>query len=1029
MRNNHRGTTLRVLSLACAVALCGALPHAALAQTGAPAEVANDQAFDIPSGPLADALTEFGLQSGLQISYPQDLAGSLRSNAVKGRHRPAEALRLLLRNTGLEFSFINASTVLVRRASSAAPAPSGRARPATTDKDAEEQNVVGMPAIMVQGSRTLNMDIARSKDDPQPYVVFERETIEQSGARSLEDFLRQRLPQNSQGQVNEQSAGFFGNLPQINLRGLGTGQTLLLVDGRRLSPTSTTSVVGPPYQPDINGIPLAAIERIEVLPTTASGIYGGSATGGVINIITRRDYSGFEVKLSYGNTFDTDVARRRIDINGGFSLAEGRTNVSLAASFSDSNALMARDRDFFQRGVERILENNPGQYYNSIWVGATTNIRSATGTPLTLRGSNVSLGSANTYVPVGYAGFDSDGGAALLANAGSYNFDLNRSAALQGGAGANLLSQPTVSSLRGTLRQTFSDTVEGFLEVGASENDNRGMTNRTLAAYVVPASAPTNPFNQAVQVAVFAPEGDGEMRSVSKTQRAAAGLIYKLPGEWKGTTEYTWSKAQFEFSSPAAFSPTLATAINQGLVDPFRDPVDLSAYVQDRSFGQYTIEPYVSTQTAISSRVSGPMFTLPGGKAMLTGLLERREDKFREASYQGQPGVTTVYPSRSQTVDSVYLEATLPFVSDKNARPGLRQFDLQLSARHDRYEQHGSTGSITNPNTPIQRVTTKSDSTNPTIGLRYSPVEDLMLRASYGTGFMPPPITQLTPNAPIMSPYADPRRGGQATTFEVITGGNPDLQAEDSESWSAGAVFKPRFLKGLRLSLDYFHLEKTDGISTLPVAQILQLEEYLPGRVTRAPVEPGDPWGVGQIVRVDDTAMNLSTVEIEATDLSIDYEHALGDYGSLTLFAIGSWQIHNLARATEVAPLLERVGAGYSNPQKFKGNAGVIWRNEPWTVGWYSRYFHSYKGSPTSQGGDGTVPSQIFHDLSIGYRSPLSAGNRGLARWLSGVEYQLGILNVFDKMPAFDAAISPFYYSLLGDPRMRSYELSVRMNF
>lgn len=1029
MRNEHWGMVRGLLSLACAVALQGLVPGMAHAQADTAAEVSNEQAFDIPAGPLADTLTEFGLQSGLQISYPQDAVQGLRSSAVQGRLRPAEALRLLLRDTGMEFSFINASTVLVRPAAQAAPARSGRTRPPASADRAQEEHVVGMPAIMVQGSRTLNMDITRTRDDAQPYVVFEREAIEQSGARSLEDFLRQRLPQNAQGQVNEQSASYFGNLPQINLRGLGTGQTLLLVDGRRMSPTATTGVVGPPYQPDINGIPLAAIERIEVLPTTASGIYGGSATGGVINIITRRDYSGFEVRLSYGNTFDTDVARRRIDVNGGFSLADGRTNVSLAASWSDSNALAVRDRDFYLPGVRRILENDPGQFYNSVWPGATTNIRSLTGADLTLRGSNVSLGSPITHVPVGYAGFASDGGAALLANAGSFNFDLDPSASLAGGSGATLLSQPTTHSVRGTLRHVFTDAVEGFLELAASDNDTRGRDNHSLDVYLVPPGVATNPFNEMVMLLLNAPGADGVMRSFSNTRRGAGGLIFKLPREWMGTAEYTWSEAEFGFSAPAALSPDAATAVGLGLVDPFRDPVDLSPYLQDSSFGERTLDPYVSTQTALSARLSGPMFALPGGKAMLSGLLERREDRFREASYQGAGGLVMFYPDRSQTVDSAYLEATLPFVSEKNARAGLRQLDLQLSVRHDRYEQHGSTAAVTDPSAPILRVRAQSNSTNPTVGLRYSPVEDLMLRASYGTGFMPPAITQLTPSAPMLVPYTDPHRGDEVATFPLTSGGNPDLQPEESESWSVGAVFKPRFVPGLRVSLDYIRLNKTDGISTLQVPEILLLEDYLPGRVVRAPVEPGDPYDVGRIISVDGTSMNLSTAEVEAVDLALDYERPLGDYGSLTLYALGSWQVHNLTRATEVAPLIERVGSGFSNPQKFKGNAGAIWRKDPWSVGWYTRYYGGYRALGAGQGGDRSVSSQIFHDLSVTYRTPLQVGGRGLASWFSDVEYQLGILNVFDKAPAFDADILPFFYSLLGDPRLRSYELSVKVNF
>src|SRR5690606_23171872 len=138
------------------------------------------------------------------------------------------------------------------------------------------------------------------------YVVFDREALKQSGAQNLEAFLRDRLPMNSSGLPNGLRVTQSGNQSQFNLRGLGANQTLILVDGRRLPPGPALG--GAPAQANINGIPMAAIERIEVLPATASGIHGGSATGGVINIIMRQDYAGAEATVSYGNSFKSDVA-------------------------------------------------------------------------------------------------------------------------------------------------------------------------------------------------------------------------------------------------------------------------------------------------------------------------------------------------------------------------------------------------------------------------------------------------------------------------------------------------------------------------------------------------------------------------------------------------------------------------------------------------------------------------------------------------------------------------------------------------
>ena len=230
------------------------------------------------------------------------------------------------------------------------------------------------------------MDIRRTRDDPQPYVIYGRETIEQSTASSLQSFLRDRLPMNTTGLPNGQLVSTLGNQSNFNLRGLGANQTLILINGHRASPGP--SYGSAPRQSDINSIPMSAVERIEVLPATASGIYGGSATGGVINIILRHDYAGSEVKATYGNSFESDVAQRRIDLSTGFNLEGGKTHVLVIGSFSDQNQLTLQERpDLAERYYSTALQNAPTQVLPSARppLGSTPNIRSANGSNLVLK--------------------------------------------------------------------------------------------------------------------------------------------------------------------------------------------------------------------------------------------------------------------------------------------------------------------------------------------------------------------------------------------------------------------------------------------------------------------------------------------------------------------------------------------------------------------------------------------------------------------------------------------------------------------
>src|SRR5262249_26819462 len=138
------------------------------------------------------------------------------------------------------------------------------------------------------------------------------------------------------------AAGPRGNTSSIDLRGLGQSQTLVLVDGRR---AADHSILGGQLQPDLNSIPLSQIERIEVLPASASGIYGGSATGGVVNVVLRHNYSGVHTSLTYDNPVKSSAARSRVDISAGTGTPDGKTSLLVSASYSDFNALLARDRD------------------------------------------------------------------------------------------------------------------------------------------------------------------------------------------------------------------------------------------------------------------------------------------------------------------------------------------------------------------------------------------------------------------------------------------------------------------------------------------------------------------------------------------------------------------------------------------------------------------------------------------------------------------------------------------------------------
>ncbi|MDI1336017.1 MAG: TonB-dependent receptor [Lacunisphaera sp.] len=998
--------------------------------------------FDVPAGDAAQTLKQFAAQAKREILFPVQPVGAVKTAAVQGELTVKEGLDQLLAGTELTaLEDAKTGAIVVKR--DAGPNAPGRPQKDEAPAKVAEGKLV-LDKFEVMGSRLLNMDKPRSRDDAQPYVIFDRTIIERSGATNLEDLLRQRLPmETTVTSESQQPNTAYGSRSTINLRGLGPGQTLILVDGHRVAGSTTIDSL---LQPDLNGIPLAAIERIEILPTTASGIYGGGATGGVVNIILRRDYAGAEAKFSYTNSFDTDSAIRRVDVSAGFTLEGGKTNVLLAASYSDGNSLLEQDRGFLKRNRLTIDANDPTYKFRSIpYTGATSNVRSTNGQNLTLKPQygGGAVNSTITYVPYGYAGPASDNGAGLIANAGHHNFDLSNGQ----DAGSNLTSlinTPTIESFSASVRRQFSDRFQAFVDFGLNKNTGhkRGWSSSS-PTFNVQASAAGNPFNQPIIVSFPQYIDPVEAVSTSEDRRGVAGVIVKVPGEWQIGADYTYNQSSLS-SQNSSSTLTYPPAINSGAIDVFRDlvayPIDAARY---RTPVSVLATPLKVTLRDAVVRASGPVWTLPGGRPTAAVLLEDREEKTGAGFWSIG---NRILPAREQSVRSAYIELKIPLVGPDNALPFVRALDLQLAGRRDEYDTLGA-------NTPttvaaIKYVTNKLSSTDPTIALRWVPTPDLMVRASYGTGFLPPNITQLSANDPFLGilgflGLSDPKRGGTSPSGGAYYfGGDPNLTPEKSKTYSTGLVLTPRAIPGLRLSVDWLRIEKTDNIVNNPNAQlILNNEDRFQVRVVRGPKLPGDPasWS-GPITELYVTAVNIARANLEAYDIQLDYRWDSQSLGTFDFFAVATKATHYETQTFPGEAIVENVGtsnnaslinigSGSNYPLKLKGNIGVNWNRGAWSAGWTLRYFDSYllskellASSIPLQGNGGRVDSQVFHDVYVGYRFG-SSGSKLLRR----TELQIGVKNVLNTYPTFDA--SAYSYNGYNDPRLASYTITLKKGF
>ena len=300
----------------------------------------------LPPQPLADALEIFSKQTGLQLVYDATLTRGINTEGASAGQPANLTLRELLRGTGLAFEFVNDRTVTIVAAPAASsPQESVPARdPAPIESPPPQGLSLGdIEEVLVTGSH-----IRGAANRTAPVTVYTRKDIERTGYTSVRQFI-ESIPQNfggDPGGVSEDGVVGRGSAKltnieaasAINLRGLGVGSTLVLINGRRVAPSANAAGV------DVSVIPLSAIERVEVLTDGSSAIYGSEAVAGVVNFILRSDYKGSETDLSFGTVTDGGVQELTASQTLGSSWSSG--NVLLGVQFQDRDAMDSRERVF-----------------------------------------------------------------------------------------------------------------------------------------------------------------------------------------------------------------------------------------------------------------------------------------------------------------------------------------------------------------------------------------------------------------------------------------------------------------------------------------------------------------------------------------------------------------------------------------------------------------------------------------------------------------------------------------------------------
>lgn len=1038
--------------------------------TDAPGQAATSRlvTFDIRRETLASALFDVARQGGVDLIMSSPVVDNGPPRVLKGRMSVETALARLLEGSALGVRRTpDGAFVVFALASIVAPS--------------QMDEVVALPELLVTGRRSQNSDIQRTQNDIQPYKVFGSRDLAMSHADSLDGFLRGHLSSNGQvGAAAQDPAGQNGSSrSEINLRGLGANQTLVLIDGRRMPslPSNSNAFL----QPDINGVPLSAVERIEVLTATSGGIYGAGAVAGTVNIVLKRDYRGADLAVTHGDTSRFNAPTQRVDGRIGFTPDGGHTDVMVAFSYARGADLRVGERDYPAKARARRNANDPASFLleppasTAIRVANIGEIGGGVAGPLVLKdayGGGVLAANA-TFVATGYRGVGADGGALLMANAGKID------AALAPGLidpQASLVTRSETSSALLSVRRRFGDAVEAYFDGLALRNEGRSFSPIGVydGSYLSPDS-PANPFTTTIFLGYSIPGQATERRNRTTTTRATGGLIIDLPATWKLNADYTVGEAEVrsirtQHSIDGDYFAALEGTPPAGLpaLFPLGDYQTflkaLDSYRRDIT-GSYTRS---NIFRVVSVRLAGTVMDLPGGPLTLSLLAEDRREHVPTAILGGDTSLA--FPEGlpnnvTQSVRSYYAEARAPLVSRDDGPRLLSGLELQVAARRDAVRATLPANLEDYSETNDKPVDDRRAVSVYTFGLRVFPIPDVMLRSSLASGFLPPAIGQLayatTPyvsNADLYNtlggeaagyrfvpPFAVPRdakRGGapigSEQAFGLTLGGS--RAPERARSVSVGMVATPSALPGLRLSIDYTRIAKTGEpvlIHDGSVPYFLDHEDLYSGRVVRAALTETDRakgYTAGVITGLNATSLSVGETISEAVDFQLDYLITTQKAGDLRFSSAATWQPTLKRRLDPATEAVNAVDDGLG-PLTWRGTSSLEWSQGPWMMGVTAEYYDRYRLTRTGESqdvidqrvrfqGSAWVPRQVYFDLAGAYRFDLPP--TALAR---SIEVRCGIRNVLDHDAPVVADAASIAYSPYADPRGRRFDLTLLSRF
>lgn len=840
-------------------------------------------------------------------------------------------------------------------------------QPSEEATEGEEEKVIVVTGSFIRRDAT---------DSPSPISILGRESLEQVGIVNAVDYVKTAtINTGSEFNADIFSQGGSTGTAQYNLRGLGLGSTLVLVNGRRGVLSGVTANNALQFV-DINILmPQIMIDRVEILKDGASTLYGSDAVAGVVNNITRDKFTGAEIFVDYRNG-QADQRTVQVDAIAGFEIGES-TNLVIGASYVDQSRLLASDRSFatVTSGV-----GSPGAFFPL----------AASGAPVGGPQSDPLCGVVGG-IPSSFPG-----------GPGVCNFDL--------APFTDLVSDDERFLAMVTLRHETEGGTELFLDLNYSHR----RTFRTgapsfpgLRPLFVPLThprigdAPTFavPSPPLAQLRFFGrPLGTGfdPINSVFEDDlfRVVAGVRGEFNDKWNYDFAITYGENDgLESTRNDVLFDELQAAITSGDFNPFGTALNGVAPNSQAVIDTFRADADINTKSRIfvaEGVVSGDIFELPGGSAGIAiGAQYRRLSRDydpndllnAERFYFVIGGADS---SGSQQAYSVFAEAIFPITD---------WLEVQTAIRYEEYDIDSVGGSV-----------------DPKIAVLVRPSDSISLRASFSTAFRAPQLPQLNEQTVSTGGVFDPIAG--AVLFPPVRSiGNPDLLPEEANTYNMGATFNP--VPGLTFELDYWRFEYDNLITAENATAVVAADPFGPQVIRSA----------GNVLQeVSVNLINAPSLETDGLDFSLRYKTNLGDSdNTIGLFATATHILsYDLLTAPggavqELAGFRNFSNIGTATP-RWRANATGSLNIAGQNLAITGRYISSFTNDTGSTPGDRiddwfTVDAQLTLDLQ-----KFGLGSDNVRPTLA-----IGAINLFNQQPPFADTTNAFPIATkVHDPRGRT---------